>query len=172
MRFFATIGVLAVLAVLGAGVFLLGGFFSVAATYEEPGVVKWALAEVREVSVRSQARAMAPRPTGSGMDDPALVRQGAAAFLARGCANCHGAPGVEWAKFSEGLNPGPADLGEISKEREAREIAWVALNGIRMTGMPGFAATGMTADEAWAIAAFVKKLPGVSEAEFREWTGK
>lgn len=168
MRFFATIGVLAVLAALGAGVCVLGGYFPIAAAYEEPGVVKWALAEVREVSVRSQARAMGPPPA----DDPALARRGAAAFLARGCANCHGAPGVEWAKFSEGLNPGPADLGEISKEREAREIAWVAMNGIRMTGMPGFAATGMTADEAWAIAAFVKKLPGVSEAEFREWTGK
>jgi len=63
-------------------------------------------------------------------------------------------------------------LGETSKEREAREIAWVALNGIRMTGMPGFAATGMIAEEAWAIATFVKKLPGVSAAEFREWTGK
>jgi len=70
------------------------------------------------------------------------------------------------------MNQRLADLGEIGKEREAREIAWVVMNGIRMTGMPGFAATGMTAEEAWAIAAFVKKLPGVSEGEFREWTGK
>ena len=168
MRVLAAIGVLAILAALGAGVCLLGGYFSVAATYDEPRVVKWALQEVREISVRAQARGMAARP----VDDPALARRGAVAFLARGCANCHGAPGVEWAKFSEGLNPGPADLGEISKEREAREIAWVVMNGIRMTGMPGFAAAGMTEDEAWAIAAFVKKLPGVSEAEFREWTGK
>ena len=46
--------------------------------------------------------------------------EGARNYAKYGCANCHGAPGVQWSKFSEGLNPGPPDLSEIAKERMPR----------------------------------------------------
>ena len=43
-------------------------------------------------------------------------------------------------------------------------------NGINMTGMPGFGAAGATDEDIWAIVAFLKKLPSVSEAEYKAWT--
>ena len=65
--------------------------------------------------------------------DPADTR---AAFAERGCANCHGAPGVTWEKFSEGLHPYPPDLKEVAGERTPQQLFWVIKNGINMTGMP------------------------------------
>jgi len=39
-----------------------------------------------------------------------------------------------------------------------------------MTGMPSFAEAGAKDDEIWSIAAFVKKLPDVSDADYKSWT--
>jgi hypothetical protein len=46
----------------------------------------------------------------------------------------------------------------------------VVKNGINMTGMPSFAVAGVKDDEIWSIAAFLKKLPGVSDADYKAWT--
>ena len=166
MRFLAMIGSLAIVIAVAAGIYFFGGFYSVAASEEDPGVVTWALQRVRMASVDRHATDRPPPLP----DEAAVLRTGAKAFLARGCANCHGAPGVEWAKFSEGLNPAPADLKEVAPERSPRAVFWVVKNGIRMTGMPGFGGLGAEDAELWAIAAFVKKLPDVTEAQFKEWT--
>jgi hypothetical protein len=39
-----------------------------------------------------------------------------------------------------------------------------------MTGMPGFNLVEATDEEIWTIAAFVKKLPTDSEADYKAWT--
>ena len=39
-----------------------------------------------------------------------------------------------------------------------------------MTGMPSFELAGVKDDEIWSIAAFVKQLPTVSEADYKNWT--
>ena len=166
MRLLAFIGALAIIIGIGAGVFFLGGYFSVGATAEDPGIVNWALIQVRQASISRHATEAPP----ASFDTPANVQAGARAFLARGCTNCHGGPGVDWAKFSEGLNPDPPDLKDIAKEDEPGHIFWVVRNGIRMTGMPSFAKAGVADDEIWKIVAFVKKLPDVSEADYKAWT--
>jgi hypothetical protein len=38
--------------------------------------------------------------------------------------------------------------------------------------MPSFAAIDVKDDEIWKIVAFVKKLPGVSDADFKAWTAQ
>jgi mono/diheme cytochrome c family protein len=104
----------------------------------------------------------------SSPDSPATLRAGARAFADHGCTNCHGGPGVEWAKFSEGLRPDPPDLKEVVNERTPAQLFWVIKNGINMTGMPGF---GETPDpEIWSIVAFLKKLPSVSDQDFKIWS--
>jgi mono/diheme cytochrome c family protein len=166
MRLLAVIGALAILAAIGAAVFFFGGFYSVAGTAEDPGVVNWALVRVRLASIDRHA---ADRPP-SSLDDPALVQAGARAFSERGCVNCHGGPGVEWMKFSEGLRPDPPDLKDVVNDREPRHLFWVIKNGIKMTGMPSFGAIGTEDKDIWSIVAFLKKLPSVSEADFKAWT--
>ena len=166
MRFFAFIGVLTVLALIAGAVYFFGGFYDVAAAQPDPKPVDWVIASVREASIESRA----PTITPSNLDDPATIQAGARAFATRGCVACHGAPGVDWEKFAEGMKPDPADLSEVAKGQSAGEIFWVIKNGIGMTGMPSFARIKVQDPEIWAITAFVKKIPSVSPADYKTWT--
>lgn len=166
MRLFAVIGFLAIVAAIAALAFFFGGFFNVAASMPDNPVVAWALQYVRQASISRHAADNPPM----SLDDPAVVQAGARAFRDRGCPQCHGGPGVEWAKFSEGLRPDPPDLKEVAPELPAGQMFWVIKNGINMTGMPSFGAIGVEDRELWSIVAFVKKIPSVSEADFKSWT--
>jgi mono/diheme cytochrome c family protein len=165
MRLLTIIGALAVLGSVAAAIFLFGGFYSVAAL-PEPAPIAWALVHVREASIDRHAEKQPPIP----LDDPALIEAGARAFATRGCLLCHGGPGVKWAKFTEGMQPFPPDLKEIVGERQPRQLFWVIEHGVKMTGMPSFGAIGVDEKEIWSIVAFLKRLPTVSDAEFKTWT--
>jgi mono/diheme cytochrome c family protein len=166
MRILALIGALAIAVALGAAIFFFGGFYSVAATAAEPGIINWTLANVRIASINRHATDNPP----ISLDNDSAVQAGARAFGARGCLNCHGGPGVKWAKFTEGMLPYPPDLKDIAKDRQSPQLFWVIKNGIRMTGMPSFGSIGVSDQEIWTVVAFVKKLPTVSEADFKAWT--
>jgi mono/diheme cytochrome c family protein len=165
-NFLALIGFLAIVGLIGAAVHFFGGYYSVAATREDPGIVKWMLTQLRMASVARHATDRPPMP----LDDPAVVREGARAYSTRGCPACHGAPGVNWEKFSEGMRPYPPNLKEVAKEREPQQLFWAIRNGINMTGMPGFALIEVPDREIWNITAFVKKLPDVSEQDYKTWS--
>ena len=166
MKILALIGGLAILIAIGTAVFVFGGFYSVAGTAQDPAIIASALIHVRQASISHHATDIPPM----SLDDPAVVEAGARAFATRGCVNCHGGPGVKWAKFSEGLNPSPPDLKEVAPVLEARELFWVIKNGINMTGMPSFGPIGVPDQEIWSIAAFLKKLPTVSDQDYKTWT--
>lgn len=166
MRLLAVIGALAIIVAVGAAVFFLGGFYSVAGTQEDPGIVHWALVQVRTASIDRHANDAPP----ANINDPESVKAGAQAFAKLGCANCHGAPGVTWAKFSEGLHPDPPDLKDVVDELTPSQLFWVVKNGINMTGMPSFALAGAKDDELWTVVAFLKKLPSVSDSDYKTWT--
>ena len=168
MKLLAFIGALAIVVGIAAAVYFFGGFYSVAATQEDPAFVKWALVNVRLASINRHAADPAPIP----LDNPANIQAGAKAFQARGCWNCHGCPGVAWAKFSEGLSPDPPDLKDVVNERRPNELFWVIKNGINMTGMPSFGKIEVPDEEIWKIVAFLKKLPSVSEADYKSWTAQ
>ena len=166
MRILATIGALAVIGAVGAAVFFCGGFYSVAGTAEDSGIVQWALVQVRTASINRHAHDQPP----ATFNDPAKVQDGAREFAEHGCANCHGAPGVNWAKFSEGLRPDPPDLKDVVNDLTPSQMFWVIKNGINMTGMPSFALAGAKDEDIWSIVAFLKKLPDISEADYKAWT--
>jgi mono/diheme cytochrome c family protein len=165
VKFLAFIGFLAILIAVVAAVYFFGGFYSVAASEEDPAIIKWMLVQVRQASIARHVK---------GATEPATndeaVRSGARAYSTRGCVNCHGAPDVEWAKWSEGLQPDPPDLKEVAEERSRSELFWVVKNGIKMTGMPSFGKAGASDDEIWTIAAFLKRLPSVKPEEYKAWT--
>jgi mono/diheme cytochrome c family protein len=166
VRVLAFIGALGIIVVIAAAVFFFGGFYNIAATEQDPGPVAWALVHVRQAAIDRHANDTPP----TSLNDPATIRAGARAFAERGCVNCHGGPGAQWAKFSEGLNPGPPDLKEVAPDRQPRELFWVVKNGIKMTAMPSFGAVGVPDQEIWMIVGFVKKLPTVSDADFKTWS--
>jgi mono/diheme cytochrome c family protein len=166
LKFLAFIGLLAILGAVAAGVYFFGGYYNVASTAAESDLVASALVRIRAASIERHASDNAP----SSLNDPAMVQAGARAFSERGCVHCHGGPGVEWAKYSEGLHPDPPDLKELANELAPQALFWVIKNGINMTGMPSFGVIGVPDQEIWSIVAFVKKLPSVSDADFKTWT--
>ena len=166
MRVLAAIGILAILAVIVAAVFFFGGFYSVAANESDPGAVSWALEKIRDASIGRSAHFAAP----ANLEDAGTVQAGARAFSQRGCAICHGAPGVKSQDFYKGINPDPPDLKDVVGNSEPAELFWVIKNGIKMTGMPSFGAIGMDDKEIWSVVVFIRKLPTVSEADFKTWT--
>jgi mono/diheme cytochrome c family protein len=166
MRLLATIGALAIVFGIGCAVFFFGGYYSVAGTAEDPAAVSWALTKVRVASVNRHATDSPPASFG----DDNMVHAGAKAYASNGCANCHGAPGVMWLKYSEGLHPDPPDLKKVAADLSPSQLFWIIKNGINMTGMPSFELAGAKDDEIWSIAAFVKKLPTVSDADYKSWT--
>jgi mono/diheme cytochrome c family protein len=168
MRFLALIGALAIAAAIGGAVFLFGGFYNVSAADDHFAIVSWALKQTRQASIARQASG---NPPGS-LDDPATVQAGAYAFGARGCVHCHGAPGIGWDKWSEGMRPYPPNLKDLATERTPAQLFWVVKNGIKFTGMPSFGATEVPDPEIWQIVAFIRKLPTVSEADYQAWSTK
>jgi mono/diheme cytochrome c family protein len=168
MKILAVIGLLSIVVAAGAAVFFFGGFYSVAASQEDPAIVHWALVKVRTNSIIHNANDQPP----AGLDEPAKVQAGARAFNELGCTNCHGAPGVKWSAFSEGLHPDPPDLKDVVGELTPSQLFWVIKNGINMTGMPSFSAAGAKDEQLWSVVAYLEKLPNVSEADYKAWTAQ
>jgi Cytochrome C oxidase, cbb3-type, subunit III len=166
MRVLSAIGVLAIATGIAAAVFFFGGYYSVAGTTEDPAAVTWALTRVRTASINRHATDKPP----ASFNDAATAQAGAKAYASLGCENCHGAPGVKWQKFSEGLHPDPPDLKDVAGELSPAQLFWVIKHGINMTGMPSFEQAGARDDQIWSVVAFVKKLPDVSEADYKAWT--
>jgi mono/diheme cytochrome c family protein len=167
MRRLAFIGVLAILAAIGAGVYFFAGFFNVAGSEENPGIVDWAIQTVRVASIDRHATDTPP----ISLTDQATIQAGAKAYVAAGCVNCHGSPATgKWQKFSEGMRPYPADLKDSAAVLTAPQIFFVVKNGIKFTGMPSFGSEGVSDHDIWTIAAFVKKWPAVTDADFKTWT--
>ncbi len=167
MRFLAVIGALAIIVAIGAAVFFFGGFYSVAENEDNPAIVDWALASIRGASVAGHATETPP----ASLDDSATVKAGARAYATIGCVNCHGGPpDANWAKWSEGLKPVPADLKVKAKESTASQLFWAIKNGIKFTAMPSFGLAGASDEQIWSIVAFIKKLPTMSDEDYKVWT--
>ena len=167
MRILALIGALAIVVAIGAAIFFFGGFYSVAENQDDPAAVAWALAHIRAASVARHAAETPP----SSLDDRATVKAGARAYATIGCVNCHGGPpDANWAKWSEGLKPIPADLKVMAKERTAPQLFWVIKNGLKFTGMPSFGLAGAKDQDIWSIVAFIRNLPKMSDDDYKAWT--
>src|SRR6266436_5785886 len=70
MKFLSLIGALAIVIAVAAAVFFFGGFYNVAATQPDLGVVAWALEYVRDASINRHAVDQPP----VSMEDPATIQ--------------------------------------------------------------------------------------------------
>jgi len=84
--------------------------------------------------------------------------------------NCHGRTGRDLGQFSEGLRPIRPTSRRSPASSTLRTWFWVIKNGINMTGMPSFGLIEVPDKEIWSIVAFIKKLPTVSDADFKAWS--
>lgn len=149
---------------LGLGVLLFAwsGLFSVAASRGHWAIVEWFLAFGMKNSVSTHSIGIEVPP----LDDSDLVRLGAGHFHS-GCAYCHGAPGMPISPIASQMLPAPPQLSKAAKDWKPKELYWIVKNGLKYTGMPGWAAIERD-DEVWAVVAFLQKLPGLDVAGYRD----
>lgn len=97
-----------------------------------------------------------------------LVLKGAGQYAAM-CANCHLAPGITDSEIRPGLYPQPPNLSEVPID--PRVAFWVTKHGLKMSAMPAW---GLGHDDPtlWSIVAFVSKLPGMTEQEYKALVAK
>ena len=83
------------------------------------------------------------------------------------CVGCHGAPGVDPTEEGASLNPpAPGLTLPRVQARSDGQLFWIVSRGVRMTGMPSFAAS-RSEHEVWQLVTAMRRLPRLSEAERR-----
>jgi len=157
----ATLLTIAVLILAGIG-FVYAGLFNVAA--DEP---HWNL--TRRVIEVTRERSIAVRASGiqaPSLEDTHLIAMGAEHYEEM-CTQCHLAPGRKDSELRSGMNPTPPNLAEHARHRSPEQMFWIIKHGLKMTAMPAW---GITHDDRsiWAMVAFVRKLPDLSPAGYRE----
>jgi thiosulfate dehydrogenase len=146
--------------VVGGYLFLRGGGVSMATNAPllplEKTVAKMAL----RASIGNAGDQKDPLP----FDDANMVA-GVRAYKEH-CAVCHGAPGQPRTAMAKGMFPSPPQLFE--KEEMVTDDAegvtyWKLTHGIRLSGMPGFAAT-LSDTERWQLTMLVAHADKLSHA--------
>lgn len=138
------------------------GVYNVAASSGHWAVVDALLRFGMKNSVETRAPDIEPPP----LDDPDLVRLGAAHFYG-GCAYCHGAPDDPVDPISQAMLPAPPDLQDHVELWTDQELFWIVKHGLKYTGMPAWAAQERD-DEVWALVAFLRRLPGLDPEAYRD----
>jgi mono/diheme cytochrome c family protein len=152
---------LAMLLIAGTAAFIWSGFYDIAADQPHWALTEYAMDTVRDRSIRRRAAAIAVPP----LDDASLVGMGAGNYDAM-CAECHLKPGVEGTELGNGLFPAPPNLSRTRID-DAAAAFWTVKHGIKMTGMPAWG-TSMDDKAIWGMVAFLRMLPGMSEADYRK----
>ena len=150
---------------IGAAVFIYGGFYNVAASVPHNGAVEALL----DFGMRRSVAAHAPEAPPPLLTDPAMIERGARHYDGN-CAPCHGGPGVPRAPMTAAMLPEPPDLAAKVDRFNDNEIFWIIRHGLKYTGMPGWPADGRD-DEVWDVTAFVRLLPGMTVEEYQALMG-
>jgi cytochrome c553 len=146
----------------GAILFAWSGLYDIAASGGHWKIVEKFL----EFGMRNSVKTNAAGINAPQLDDPNLIRLGAGHFH-RGCAFCHGAPGMPVNPIAERMLPAPPDLSTSMRPWKEGELFWIVKHGFKYTGMPGWVALERD-DEIWAVVAFLKKLPVLDTDAYRE----
>jgi mono/diheme cytochrome c family protein len=156
--------VLGVLAI-GAGIFIWSGLYNIGADDPHWTPTRMAIDILRERSIAARmADVRVP-----DLDDPKRIAAGAVNYSAM-CTGCHLAPGVADSEIRPGLYPMPPNLSKRGSEDDKRTF-WVIKHGIKMSAMPAWGKTH-TDEQIWNMVAFIRKLPGMTPAQYAALGGK
>ncbi|MGQ4660860.1 c-type cytochrome [Lysobacter sp. F6437] len=147
--------------------FVSVGLMPVAASQGHWPITQVLLHFVMRRSVQTHALAVKPPPPEERLlDTEAMVLKGAGHY-AEGCLPCHGAPGHPRAEVVLHSVPEPPYLPPMVDDWNDRELFWIVKHGIKYTAMPAWPSQRRD-DEAWAMVAFLRRLPQLGPAEFRQ----
>ncbi|MGH9774462.1 MAG: c-type cytochrome [Candidatus Acidiferrales bacterium] len=147
-----------------AYLYIRGGYMPVATT-AKPLPMEEALAhEAMHKTAEKEAPKTVPLPA-----NEATFVAGAHVYVVN-CAFCHGLPNQPENSITKGMYPHPPQLftnDDMVTDDPAGVTFWKARNGIRLTGMPGFA-SALTDEQMWQVSLLLanadKLPPTVSQA--------
>ncbi len=143
-------------------VLMYSGAYNISTANHDVGPINWALDNGMTRSVAHHAKGIkAPQLTA-----PGIIEAGFKDYDAM-CVSCHGAPGVEPGEIAKGLWPHAPNLARTVPDWTPAELFWITKNGIKFSAMPAWGPTHSD-DEIWGMVAFLKKLPQLSPAEYKE----
>lgn len=128
--------------------------FNFSALPDPGGTETSVISSLRESSIRRGARNLPASPIVNNAD---AVSQGHTLY-AKECAQCHGPDGREPTTMGSSMYPRVPSLSSPdTQEMSDKEIFWVIKNGIRFSGMPGFA--NINSDpQMWQITYYLRSL--------------
>ncbi len=154
-----TLWAIVVFAVMLIGIVLMR--FNLTALHE-PGRAETRLANLskRYFIYRASRHGIPPRP----QDTKASIERGGS-HDGLDCGVCHADDGRVKRPTGQWMYPRASDL--TSKQVQSysdQELFWIIQNGIRFTGMPGFADVE-TSDHVWDLVNYVRTLPADSQKD-------
>lgn len=161
-----TIVVLLILEAAACLLLVYSGAYNISTANHDNGVINWALDNGMTRSVARHAKGIkAPQLSAAGMIEAGFKD------YEEMCVSCHGAPGVERDEIGKGLWPNAPNLAKTVSDWTPAELFWITKNGIKFSAMPAWGPTHSD-DELWGMVAFLKKLPQLSPAEYKEMEQK
>lgn len=140
----------AVVVPLGVLAFVDSGLFDVGATSRHTKFTQWVTHDTMIHSVRRKARHIST----PAWTSPAQLLAGICAYETH-CVACHGAAAVAREPWVGGLEPSPPYLLDVTQRYTPSQLFWIAKNGIKMTGMPGWG-EAMSDREIWNVVAWLE----------------
>ncbi len=141
-------------------VFVYSGIYNVSTMSPDPGFLHWVFSRTSDNSAQHHSEGIAV----PSLTDSAMIVEGFHHYNEM-CVTCHGAPGVQRSDIGRGLYPHPPNLVHSAREMGANRLFWVAKNGIKSTGMPGFGRTHSD-QKIWAIVAFLEKMKTMTPEQY------
>ena len=129
------VALIIVIVVAGAVVYM-AMTFSMSAL-EQPGLIETFVAtRVRDWSISRAARR--PLPAAPKQNEENISK--GSAIYGMACATCHGQDGRNPTPIGKSMYPPVPNLRSPDIQRMSdRELFWIVKNGVRLSGMPGFA---------------------------------
>lgn len=160
------LGVLAtVVAALCGGYAVLSSGLIPANADAPPNVVeKWAARK----SLKAAIRRAAPKGPPPLQATPENLAAGLKLYSIH-CAVCHGASDGKSSAIARGLYQRAPQLGRHGVEDDPEgETFWIIHHGVRLTGMPSFAAS-LSQDQIWQLTLFLKHMDELPPAVASTW---
>jgi predicted CXXCH cytochrome family protein len=97
---------------------------------------------------------------------PDVLKEARESFVNR-CAVCHGVDGTGRTDVGQNLYPKVPDLRATETQRLTDgEIRYIIRNGVRLTGMPGWARPhDEQSDDSWKLVVYIRSLQGLTSEE-------
>ncbi|MEH3103317.1 MAG: c-type cytochrome [Sphingomonas phyllosphaerae] len=153
--------------VLAGLLFAWSGVFNIAASSGHWAVTEWFLHWTMRNSVKTHSFFDSPK-------DPIATDGGlvsAAGHFAAACASCHGAPGQRPSPVMQKAMPPAPDLSVNARQWTDGQLFYILRHGVKYSGMPAWAAPKRD-DEIRRMVAFVRRLPGMTPAQYRALSGQ